>query len=148
MKKLGMTLLASVVGLLLAFSAMAAGEAYPYSNPTYIPNAVATTASYSAPGNYAMTTNGLSVVSLRITGTCTSLAGTLQGTNDGTNWSNLTLHPVTASATATTPVVSVAAVGFWRASSSGFTQVRLNISALTAACAVTMAGSPHAGLME
>jgi hypothetical protein len=134
--------------LFVSLSVAIAAPTYPFSNPTYIPTAVSAPVAYTAPGTYIFTANGISTLSMRITGTCTSLSGVLQGTNDDTNWSSLTLHPVTASATTTTPVVAVAAVGFWRASVAGFKSVRLNITALTATCTVAMAGTQAYGLME
>ena len=141
------------VAIGLVFANLAIAQVYPYTTPTYIPNAVGVTKTIAAPSAsaYTLNTANLAVTSLRVTGTCTALAATLQGSNDGTNWSNLTLHPVTASSGVTTPVVSIAAPGFWRNSAAGFTSQRLNVSALTASgtnCTVTMTGTQASGALE
>lgn len=117
-----------------------ADAAYPFTNPTYIPTALVAPATYTAPANYVFTTNGIATASLRITGTCTSLAGTLQGTNDSTNWTPLNIHSVGGGSSAT----SFSAAGFWRANVTGFSKVRVNITALTASCTVAMAGTQSA----
>ena len=132
MKKILLGLMLSVV------AALSFAQTYPYTNPTYIPSAIGPTKTYSAPAVYSFVSQGQAVLSTRITGTCTSLAGTLQGSNDGTNWSNLNLAAIPAG----TSSMSVSAPGFGRSDIGGFSQVRLNITALTASCTVTMAATP------
>jgi|ERR1700758_3837421 len=128
-----------LLGLFLAIATvMSFAQTYPYTNPTYIPTAIGPTTSFSTTGNYVFVNQGQSVLTTRITGTCTSLAGTVQGTNDGTNWTNLNLVAIPTGASA----MSVSAPGFWRSEIGGMTQVRLHITALSAACAVTMASTP------
>lgn len=123
--------------LLMVACASVMAQTYPYSNPTYLPTAVAAPATYSAPADYTFQTNGLNVATVRITGTCTSLAGTVQGTNDGTNWTDLPIASVAGGAS----TVAISSTGFWKADTSGFTKVRTHITALTASCTVAMAGT-------
>lgn len=138
-------------GKLIAFAAMAfvsvaafADVTYPYTNPTYLPNADASAATYSAPSTaYVMSLNSIGTVSLRVTGTCTSLAATVQGSNDqGANYTALNLYPIATGTTSPVPVASISAVGFWKINTTGMNKIRLNISALTATCTVEMLGTP------
>ncbi len=129
-----------LLGALLGFTASALAQTYPWTNPTYIPTATLAPTAYSAPAAPTMVLNGVATVSLRVSGTCTSLSGTLQATNDGSNWTVLPLVPVGGGA-AVSPSAPITAVGFWRADTSGFTSVRFNMTALTASCTVAMAGS-------
>lgn len=131
-------LLGVLISSVLAVQAFAAVDAtYPYTTPTYLPTAILPATAYSAPVDAAMTLNGIDTVSLRISGTCTSLAGSLQGTNDGTNWTNITIYPVGGGAS----TKSFSAAGFWRTDTAGFSKVRAHITALTASCTVAMAGT-------
>lgn len=125
--------MAGLTGLI----ANAAGPAYPINTPTYIPSAISQPQAFTAPGNYTYQVSGISTVSVRVTGTCTNLAATLQGSNDGTNFTNLPLVRVTDGV----PASSITAAGFWRASTAGFSAARVNISALSASCTVAMAGT-------
>lgn len=124
---------------ILAASAIA-DTVYPYTSPSYTPTAVSPPTSYTAPAQYAFTINGIDTLTVRVSGTCTSLAAVLQATNDNTNYTNINLYPIATGTTAPTAVASISAVGFWKANTSGFTKVRLNITALTATCTVAMAG--------
>lgn len=129
----------ALVALASIMAVPAFGDAtYPVTKPTYIPTAISSAATYSAPAVYSFTANGLSTVSLRVTGTCTSLAGTLQGSNDGSNWTAINLYPVGGGAN----ISAISSTGFWRANASGFSKMRVNITALTASCTVAMAGTP------
>ena len=135
--------------LAMAFAVIAApafaDANYPYTTPVYIPNADAAPATYSAPSTaYVLTTQNIGTVSLRVSGTCTSLAATVQGSNDqGINYTALNLYPVATGTTAPTAVASISAPGFWKINTSGMNKIRVNISALTATCTVEMLGSPH-----
>lgn len=133
-------LMKALFAVVISFGLMAAAFAdtvYPYTNPTYLPTAVSPPVTYTAPADYVLTNNGLTTVSMRISGTCTSLAGTLQGTNDSTTWTDITLYPVGGGAS----TKSFAAAGFWRTDTAGFNKVRAHITALTASCTVAMAGT-------
>lgn len=129
--------LATVTAMLT--SALSLAQSYPTSNPVYIPTASLAAQSFSAPGAYTFVTSGVSVATLRVTGTCTSLAGTVQVSNDAINWTTVPITPVAGGAAA----YSVSAPGFWNFSTAGMTRARLNITALSAACSVTMAATPH-----
>lgn len=126
-----------VIATLMGMSVALADAVYPYTNATYIPTAISAPTAYSAPGDYTITSNGLTSVSLRVTGTCTSLAATLQGTNDGSNWTAISAYPVGGGAN----VASFSTTGFWRANAAGFSKVRFHMTALTASCTVAMAGT-------
>jgi hypothetical protein len=118
-------------------------QTYPYTTPVYIPNAVIPTQTISAPATINFSTQGLGTLSLRVSGTCTSLAATLKASNDsGANYTAINLYPVATGTTAPTAVASISAAGFWKSNVAGFNQVQLNVSALTATCTVTMLGTP------
>lgn len=126
----------------IAFAPLAAvAQPYPTQTPTYIPTAVLAPATIAAPSTAtSFVVNGLSTVSIRIAGTCTSLAATFEGTNQRTGtiaWTTLPAIPVAGGAT----VASVSAAGFWKVNASGLASVRVNVSALTASCTISMAGS-------
>lgn len=135
MKRLALSFLTMMVAMFA--NAALADATYPYTNPSYNPTATSAPVSYSAPADYVFQSNGLAVVSLKVSGTCTSLAGTLQGSTDnGTSWTDLNLAAVTAGST-----ISVTGAGHWRANVAGFNKLRFHITALTAACSVAMAGT-------
>lgn len=125
----GLVMLAGAASLAIA------DANYAYTNPTYIPSAISPAQSFSAPGTYAVTLQNGAVAGFAISGTCTSLAATVQVSIDGTNFYAVNVYPV---ATGTiTAAASISAAGGYRANVSGAKLVRLNISALTAACSVS-----------
>ncbi len=128
--------------LTMAFAIMSAGaQSFPYNNPTYIPSAILAPQTLSAPGSFIFQTTGQSTLTVRITGTCTSLAGTLQGSNDATNYTAINLYPIATGTSAPTAVASYSAAGFWKANVTGFTQVKINVTALTASCVFALVGT-------
>lgn len=134
--KLGMFAMLALSAVALSASA----QTYPYQNPTYIPGAVLAPVTIAAPGDIAFSSNGLGVVSFRITGTCTSLAAVVQGSNDGTNYTALNAYPVATGASAPVAVASVSAAGFWKSNVEGMTNFRVHVTALTASCTFALAG--------
>lgn len=121
----------------------AEAQTYPYTTPSYIPNAGPVTTTASAPTTIPFNISGVGTVSLRVSGTCTSLAATFQASNDGgANYTAINLYPIATGTSAPTAVASISAAGFWKANTSGYNLVRLNISALSATCTVTMVGHP------
>lgn len=126
--------------LALAVSAVAFAQTYPISTPTYIPNAIKASATLSAPGTYIFSNAGSGTVAIDIRGTCTSLAATVQGSVDGTNYVAMNIFPVTTGSIAAS---AVAAVGTWRTDAVAMTKVKVNVTALTASCTFTMVGSPQ-----
>jgi len=130
---------------LLMVSTSVLADSYPFSTPTYIPNLrVATVAAASGVASTSNSLNNIGIVSLQITGTCTSLNGRLEGSNNGTDWVTLNLYPNQAIATSAA-VTSVTATGIWTANAGGLNYVRFNNSAVTgSACLITIAGSPTA----
>ena len=142
-KKAFASLVFVLVAVSLFPSATFADASYPWTNPTYIPNAVGGTYVQSAPADIVMTLQDVGTTSLRVTGTCTSLAAVAQGSNDGTNYTAINLYPIATGTSAPTAVASISAVGFWKANTAGFTNFKLHITALTATCTATLVG--HAG---
>ena len=134
------------LGLVLIGVAMSAfAQTYPVTNPTYIPNLRTSSAAIvSGVANTAVTLNTIGTTSVQITGTCTSLAASLQGTNDGTNYVTLNLYPNGSLSTASA-VTSMTATGYWVANTAGMNKVRINNTAVSGtACVGTLAGSANA----
>lgn len=132
---------ALVAALCMGLVASALSQTYPTTNPTYIPSAVLTPVALAAPGNVVYAAQGLGTVTLRVTGTCTSLAGTVQGSNDGgTNYTSIPITPISAGASV--PSGAISAVGFWRANAAGMNRIRVNVTALAASCTFALSGSP------
>jgi hypothetical protein len=131
-----------IVGTFAAasFAPTASAQVYPYTNPSYIPNAIAASATLSAPGTYVFTNSGNGTVAVEIRGTCTGLAATVQGTVDGTTWTAVNIFPVTTGTITATSAVSAA--GVWRTNAAGFRQMRVNVTVLSASCTFTMIGAP------
>lgn len=126
---------------MLGLATAALAQVYPYTNPTYVPTAQLAAQSFSTTGTYSFVTNGVTTATLRVTGTCTGLVAAPQITNDGTNWTTVQAVPVGSGGV---PVVSITATGFWKINTAGATKARLNITALSASCSVTMAATPGA----
>lgn len=136
----------SKIGLLFAVlfalgtATIASAQSYPFTSPVYRPNATLSPVTLSAPGSVVYIANGLGTVSVRVSGTCTALAATVQGSNDGTNYTAINVWPI-ATGAAPTSAASISAVGFWKVNAAGFTNIKVAISALTATCTVAMSGS-------
>lgn len=138
----------STLTLLMAFLAviglpLAQGQTYPVTNPTYIPTAPLAPTTFTTTGDYTYSVSGISTVTIRVSGTCTSLVSAPQGTNDGTNWTTIQAIPVVGGAT----VTSITGTGFWRVNTAGFTKTRLHITTLAASCTVAMAGTNSPGTL-
>jgi len=140
--KFGLMFVAMLSIASAAFLTAADAQTLPYQNPTYIPNSVLAPVTLSAPGAVAFTNSGGGVMSLRVSGTCTSLAATVQASNDGTNYTVINIYPVASYGAAASPASAVAAAGFWKANVSGFTSVKVNVTALTASCTFALVGAP------
>jgi hypothetical protein len=138
MKKL---LSLALVALAASFSSSVfADAAYPYTNPTYIGTAISPAAVYSAPADYTFTTSNVGTAVLQVSGTCTGLVGTVQGSSQVTGapvWVTLRAYPIVGGAS----VASVGAAGTWRIDTAGYGQTRLHITALTATCTIGMSGT-------
>lgn len=139
MKRLSTTFF---LAALLAFAStfVSADAVYPYTKAVYVPTAISAPVTYSAPANYLFQTHNITTATVRVTGTCTGLVAAVQGTNDSANWTTLNAVAVGGGSS----LRSLTAPGFWRINSGGFTQLRVNITTLTASCTVAMAGSTYA----
>jgi len=136
-------LLGVLAGGLLAIGSPANAQVYPYSSPTYTPNArMSAMAIASAVPSTTQTLNNVGTTALQITGTCTNLVGKLEASVDGTNWVTLNLYPYNSTAAASA-VTSVTGTGAWVANTGGYNNIRVNNSAVTgSACVANMSGSP------
>lgn len=142
MRKTSLSFLALLGAMALAvFASVASAQTLPFQNPTYLPNAVLQPVTLSAPGAVNFTNSGGGVMSLRVSGTCTSLAATVQASNDGTNYTVINIYPVASYGASATPASAVAATGFWKSNVTGFTNVKVNVTALTASCTFALVGS-------
>lgn len=129
-----------IAAFVMAFgSVLALADAtYPYTNPTYIPTASSPAATYTAPADYLFQANNIGTASVRITGTCTSLAATIQGSNDnGANYTDLLASSVSGGSS----TVAISTTGFWKVNATGFNKLRVHVTALTASCTIAMAGT-------
>lgn len=126
----------------------AAAQAYPSSNPTYIPTAVVPATTLTAAGDVTLNANGLGTITARIAGTNTGVAGVFQGTNERSanpTWTTIGAVPVGASGGGA--VSAVTGNGLYRLNASGFSQVRFHMTAIsTGSAVVTMAGTPGPSL--
>lgn len=143
MKQTIKSLLMLAISFLSALTFAQNAPTYPYSNPTYIPTAILAPQAFTTTGDYTFAVSGLSTVTIRVSGTCTSLVSAPQGTNDGTNWTTIQAIPVNGGAN----VTSITGTGFWRVNTAGFSSVRLHITTLAASCTVAMAGTAAPGAL-
>lgn len=138
MKTIRRISLALLAGVALAGSV--AAQTYPVTTPTYTPSAILAPATFTTTGDYVFNVAGVSSVTLRVSGTCTSLVAAPQGSNDATNYSTLPAAPVGGGAS----VTSITGTGFWRLNTAGMNRVRLHITTLAASCTVAMTGTAAA----
>lgn len=129
---------------LFAFALAAFAQTYPITNPTYIPNLrMPQFAIASGVAGTPVLLNGIGTVGLQITGTCTSLAGTLEGSNNST-WVTLNVYPHNATVAASA-AASITGTGMYIANVSGINKIRFNNTAVSGtACAGNLGGSPNA----
>ena len=135
-------LLGVLAGGLFAIGTPAIAQVYPINNPTYTPNArMPDITVASGVAGTSRVLNSVGTVSLQLSGTCTSLVGSMEGSVNGTNWVTLNLYPYNATV-AGSAVTSVTTTGVWFANTSGLNNVRMNNSAVSGvACIASMAGS-------
>lgn len=135
--------ISTIVALVLMAVAISVSAAsYPFTNPVYIPNAIQGPTTLSAPGSVIMNVNGLGTIAVEVTGTCTGLAATVQGSGDGSSYFAQNVWPVATGVIAS--AVSIVAVGTYRVDAAGMNYEKLAISALTASCTVIITGTPAA----
>jgi hypothetical protein len=132
MKKLFAFVLLSICAL----SSVFADAVYPNTNAVYTPSAISPAQNFAAPSSaYVVTLQNRGVLGVDISGTCTSLAATIQVSVDGTTWRTVNVYAI---ATGTiTAAASITGVGGYRANVSGAKIARVNITALTASCNVS-----------
>ncbi len=141
------------IGTLFAFcntsSAATTGNiSGAFQTPTYIPTNVLTPITLpSGAQSIVVSTAGDSVWAFKFNGTCTGLAGTVQGSTDnGLTWTTINVYPYPALGTAApTAAVSGAIAGgtLEKVNTQGFSHIQFVLSALTAnnTCSLTAAGS-------
>jgi uncharacterized Fe-S center protein len=137
--------------LAMFLSASAAFEAsadvnFPYSNPTYIPTLTNPSAVLpTGAQNIVISTAGASTLAFNFTGTCTSLAATVNGSLDnGVTYTQLNFYPYPALGTAAPTIDAdgtlAASAGVVKVNSAGFNKIKIAISALAGAtCTFTAA---------
>lgn len=114
-------------------------EAYPVNNPVYMQTQTQAAKTLTAAGVATFNAQNIGTLTVRITGTRVALAGTVQVSNDGTNWTTVPINPVDGSAQAS----SFSANGFWTASTAGQLWARVNVTTLTTGNAIiAMTGTP------
>lgn len=145
---------ATLVVLLLLTAGVApsalADAPYPVTNPTYIPQAIwgpQATIPTGVATNFVFTTNGVSTLYIRIAGSPSGLAATVQGSEarapSTLAWTNLGVDLVGANVAGGGRIASISAAGLYRVNVSGFAQIRVAVSALTSgATTLTMSGGP------
>lgn len=131
----------AVACMLSLVAAVAFSQSYPTQNPTYFPTAVLTPpTTISAPGTVLFRSSNIASGTVRISGTCTSLAAVVQGTNDNSaapTWVTIPGIPIAGGSITS----ALSTTGFWRYDFSGFTQTRVNVTALSASCTFSVAGT-------
>lgn len=118
----------------------------PFQTPTYIPTNVLTPITLpSGAQNITLSVAGKSTVAFKFNGTCTGLAGTVQGSTDnGSTWTTINVYPYPALGTAApTAAVSGAIAGgtLEKLNTQGFSHIKFVLSALSAnnTCSLTAA---------
>lgn len=107
-----------------------------YNNPTYTPALTYPQSANLPTGAQTITrvASGYTTLTINFSGTCTALAGTVQGSNDnGTTWTTLNVYPYPALGTSTPTAAASGALaaGLQKVNSQGFSNVRLVLTALT-----------------
>ena len=107
-----------------------------YNNPTYIPSLTYPQTAALPTGAQSITrvTSGYTILNVNFTGTCTALAGTIQGSTDnGTTWTTLNVYPYPTLGTAQPTASASGAIvtGLQKVNTEGFSNVKLVITALT-----------------
>jgi hypothetical protein len=119
---------ALIGGLLIAVSSFA--QTYPWTTPTYMPNAIMAATTYTGTGTTtAFQINGVSNLVIGVQGTFSALSMQLQVTESrgsSPTWVNLPVDSYTGDR-----FFSIAATGNYHANVAGYAQARLNIVTLT-----------------
>lgn len=116
---------AAALALLALVLQPALAQNAAFQNPTYLPPVVGDLQTTTTTGDaVTFTPYGISGAAVRVTYSGSSFAANVQGTNDGSNWTNLQLTPVAGGAT----VTSITGAGFWRFNAAGITGVRLHVT--------------------
>ena len=137
---------ALVVGLLLGALSdrPARGQAYPTNNPTYIPNAILAVQTLSAPGVANFQNNGVGTLIMRLAGTNTGVAGTLQCTESRAASPTYTNIGVQIVGVGSPRVVNITGNGLYKANIAGCAQCQFNLTAIsTGSVTVAMSGGPN-----
>jgi len=126
-------------------ASFAFGQAYPSSNPTFIPNAIVSETTLTAPGTVSMNLNNIGTVEMRVAGTYTGLAATMQVTES--RGSSPAFTTISCTAVGGTQTASITGNGLYRCNTAGAAAARLNVTAIsTGSVVVSMSGSPATGL--
>lgn len=107
-----------------------------YNNPTYIPSLTYPQTGALPTGAQTITrvTSGYTILNANFSGTCTALAGTVQGSTDnGTTWTTLNVYPYPALGTAQPTASASGAIvtGLQKINTEGFSNIKFVLTALT-----------------
>lgn len=143
----------ALLGALFAVSALVGGPAldavaqtYPVTNPTYIPNAILSTASLTAAGSVTFQNNGNGSVQVRFLGTYTGMSGVFEATESrgaSPTWSNIACQKVGgARYLGFTSLAGTVANGVYTCDAAAWAQVRFRVTAMsTGTQNITMSGN-------
>lgn len=145
----------AVASLLLSAAAIAqtyGNPGYPYSNPTYVPTAVAAPVTFTAAGDYDFAAHNVGTAIVTVKNLSGTLVASVRGSNDALSiadasatWTVLPVQPTGGGAITT----SITANGTWTVQTAGFTRVQVHITTLTSGShtvTVQMSGTPATSL--
>lgn len=120
-------LIVSALALLLSFPVLP--QSYPTTNPTYVPNAILGATTLTAAGTVVFQNNGNAEILLRIAGTNTGFAATVEVTESRA--ASPTWTAISVQGTGGLRTASLTANGLYSFTSAGYAQVRLNVTSIT-----------------
>jgi hypothetical protein len=144
----GIVALVGLVGGLLLVGGdeprRAKAQNYPTNNPVYIPNAILAVQTLAAPGVVNFQNNGVGTLVMRLAGTNTGVAGTLQCTESRAASPTYTNVGVQTVVVGGARGVNITGNGLYKANVAGFAQCQFNLTAIsTGSVTVAMSGGPN-----
>lgn len=133
---------------LVALPWAANSQVYPTTTPVYTPAAVLPATTLSAAGTVVYQANSIGTLLMRITGTGTGIAGTVQIATErsGTpNWTDVAVASVGGVGGVQKAII---ATGLYRVNVAGAAQVRFSLTAITGSVAVSFSGGTSNAIIE
>lgn len=129
----------AAMGLLAGSLFLPSAQAYPTNSPVYMQTQTQAAKTITAAGDVTFNAQNIGTLTVRITGSRSVLAGVVQVSNDGTNWTTVPINPIDGSAQA----ASFSDNGFWAANTAGVNWARVHVTTLTTGNAIiAMTGTP------